>query len=469
MTGHAFAALCLTLTALFEVDVIPLENPSARIFPAPLVQGEDAALAVLDGHRLSLYSPSFETSSAHVTLEPGTSAFDIADVDGDGRSEVTAVCGPRILVHSLPPKGTSATRELFTAQTLLADPLAGPFPHVIVVPVGKEIALALPHAESLKMYRADGTLLIEIPLAPRGPNTASYGSPFLAWPVDPPQTGGEQAIETRLSVVREFHVSPPEELRGLFPPESPGLNDVEQSFRRGTPTQMREAGANEPENWPWFPLRTRRDGTERALYALAGPDHRSTLIRIREAHEAAKNQGIKIGPARKYPGTLVLLPERLPDFNGDGYTDLLLWSAPDPGSSLDSLSRALVGGDWPLRIRIHLFSPLKNRYEPACSGVLSLRIPLAWFLVKNAGLPLRNCVLEDFNGDGKTDLACSVSPKRFSVWLYADGLAAKPDFTQEFRESVSSVDLREDLSGAGRTSLVLRGSKSLYFLRATGE
>ena len=82
------------------------------------------------------------------------------------------------------------------------------------------------------------------------------------------------------------------------------------------------------------------------------------------------------------------------------------------------------------------------------------------------GLPLRHLVLQDINGDGRTDVALATGLARFAVWFCkAQGSFSKdPDCTAELPEAIREVALVADM-GEGRPSVIaLRGDKAIYVL-----
>ena len=115
-------------------------------------------------------------------------------------------------------------------------------------------------------------------------------------------------------------------------------------------------------------------------------------------------------------------------------------------------------------MRLHLFEPEQNRYAPRPFDIIKTRIPIGQFFRTHKGNPLKECVFEDFNGDGKTDLGFLTAENVFSAWLISDTISKKPDFTERFPEAITQLLLRGDIDSSGRTSLVMRGKNNLYIL-----
>jgi hypothetical protein len=229
--------------------------------------------------------------------------------------------------------------------------------------------------------------------------------------------------------------------------------------------EMQDAIKEEPVNWPWFEVRHEKSTVTRAYCAIE--ESMATVVRTCDVTVDADGFPDSVavpGPARRYPGALALSTTDLPDFNGDGYKDLLLWNAPRPGISVDTLLRAMVGRNWPITLTTHLYSPSKGRFEPEAATALTFRIPVTWFL--NGPSPLRSPVFADFNGDKKTDLGMCTEEKEYSVWLYSDGFAAVPDEKHTFTENITGIELTGDVAGNGKTSIVLRSDHYVYALYA---
>jgi hypothetical protein len=448
---------------LFDVYTIPLSNSQNCVFLAQAAADARPSVFVLDGNTLTIYPVGAPAAPSVITLEPGTSAFDVADINGDGRNEIIAVFGDRIVRYPIPAAGeASAPQNLFMLHTQLGVPGVGPYPHVLAIQREGRTLIALPCENTFELRSADGKLVSSYPIGVDAPRRVSYGSPFLALSDDPAYLGRGNALQ--MSVDRHIEFVP--ELPPDIMPE-----EIEASFHRERSYyRMRVAAEREIEEWPWFPLKTDGSTLQRVLFASSPRDALETLVRIRENKSPADDlseKGATTGPERRYPGVIVLTDDDLPDFNHDGYTDLLLWKAPMPGITVDALTRALTGRSWPLQLAVHLFSPEKRRYEPTPSAHIACTVPIDWFFMMEDTSPIRCVALRDFNGDGHTDMGCCVAPHRFSVWLYGDkGFAEQPDFTQTFPEPVTRLAFCEDLDGKGHTSLGIRTQKALYVLLA---
>jgi len=455
--------------ALFDVTSIPLGRPDARCFLAPADADKAADVFVLEGRRLTAYGSDAQGTPFPLVLEQGTTAFDVADIDGDGQNEVVAVCGPRILRYDLSstqpsPADTAPLpfEVLFELETQLSGAWRDPFPYVMALEREDGVVLALPCEEALELRTTDGQLAASYPVDASAEHTVSYGSPFAAWSVSPPQIGPPTALEMEVSRHLEFEPDWPDDL----------LPVAARGPKRMPEASVQHASLDE-RDWFWFPLKVDASTQQRVLYAPARPGYRDTLVWIRDsAAEDADltDRHVTISPKRRYPGILIDLEEDSADFNGDGYADLLLWQAPKPPMSVDGLTRAVLGRNWPLELTVHLFSTEKKRYEPKPAAHLTTLVPVTWFLTAFWETPMQPWVVRDFNGDGRTDLGLGNAPGRFQVWLFSEqGFAAKPDFSETFPEPITDVEFKADLDASGRTSIGLRTEKALYVLRAVAR
>lgn len=447
--------LCCLSAALFDVRTIPLHTPDAHVFLAHADRDTRADVFILEPGQASIFF-SQRDAVRTIPLPEDTTAVDIADLDDDGQPEIVAVSGNRILSIRLDAEVLPPPRELFSLHTQLANAGATPYPFVLTMRRDNKTLLALPCEETFELRTPDGAIVTSYPIGEDAPRRASYGAPFRAWTCEPPLLGAKDALEGAISRSVAFEPDLPAELSG---PSTAAL-----SLRRGTPLQTREAASQDIESWPWFPLALDGSGDMRVFYTLAPPDFRDSVVRIRGFARKSET-----GPERRYPGSLIIMDDDLPDFNHDGFADLLLWSAPEPGMSLDAATRALTAGSWPVNLSAHLFSPEKGRYEPVCAGTVACTAPIAWFLAPEASGPLHHCVLRDFDGDGCTDIACATAPNRFHVWRFThSGTATTPAYSQTFPEPITEITFKADLSGNGKTSLGLRTEHDLYVLFAIG-
>jgi hypothetical protein len=156
---------CACLSALFEVNSLPLPYPNAQVLLANADCDATADVFVVDGLRLVAYPSAANYAPVTIPLAEDTTAFDIADLDSDGRNEVIGVSRERILCYTIPTEGTAPPpRELFTLHTQFADAARGPFPQVIVVKREGRPLLALPCSETIELRGTDGTLVSQHPI-----------------------------------------------------------------------------------------------------------------------------------------------------------------------------------------------------------------------------------------------------------------------------------------------------------------
>jgi hypothetical protein len=461
MMTAVLMANCLLCGALFEVEHLPAKSADALCFIGQSGEDTTADLFVLDGFHLTLYEDAETRLVRELDLMPGTSALDVADIDGDGLCELVTVCGDKIMRYDLETNGFRTPETMFSLKTTLAGTVAHPFLHVMAVRRDNKLVIALPCENTFELHAVDGTLVESFSIGMDAPHRMTYGSPFNLASVDPPQLGGPGALDLRVSRMLAFKPDLPENILPM---------EVQNSlYRRGTLRQAREAADREPESWPWFPVKRDAAVRDRAYYAVTGSGSGDTLVRVQYEKPGVKagEKELVMGPERRYPGAALVTEDDLPDFNKDGFVDLVLWRVPEPAPTVDALARAVSGGRWPIWITTHCYLPDNRRFSPKATGRIVFHAPLSSFLSSASGSPLQHVVLRDFDGDGVTDFACCTAPDTYAVWrTNKNGFSDRPDFEQHFPEPISRVALRVDLDGRGRTSLVLRTASAFYVLRA---
>jgi hypothetical protein len=455
---------------LLEVESIPIDHRNAIFFLARTQTNGPADLFALRGHGLSIYRGAKSKEHSYIELLAKTSAIDVVDVDGDGYCELICICESRILSYPLQSSFSTDTNEsivpteLFRLKTQLSAPSPSTFPYVLVIEHGGESLLALPCENTFELRTLSGKLVESYPIGADAPRHVTYGWPFRSWSVSPAQAGPKGSLEllVRRSLAFEPHL-----------PAGLPIRPQKVVSYASTLLQRQEASNSAPQQWPWFPLQPGQPTSERVRYALAKPDFAHTLIRMQGTASVKEGYNSKpsIRSERRYPGSIFIARENLPDFNGDGYVDLVLWDTPQPAPSLKALTAAALGGLWPLRITTHLYDPVKGSYAPKPAARINLEAPITWFFEnRDSGMPLRHVVFGDFDGDGRTDFGCSSTPENYAVWCFRDGVfSSQPDFNHIFPEALEGIEFSADLKQDGTTSLGLRGSTRFFVLRAVNE
>ena len=450
--------VALPAFGLLDVQTIKLPSEGAQVFLAHADSDDTADIFILDGSTLNVYPSGAANSPSVIKLPESTSVFDVSDIDRDGANEVIAICGEQILLHEITAsQKDTAFEELFRLKTRFSQVAKTPSTTVLTIVSNDKLLLALPCEEEFQLRNRSGELVQSFPIMPVAYGDKTNTEDFYASSYDPPLFGSAESMELLCWQTVEYKTDLPEEL-------NPSLSRTVINTR-GTEWQADNAADKAPAAWPWFSLRANDNNEEnselpRVLYAYTRPNLQNTLLRLRTIDE----NGLQIGTARKYPGRIIVTDKDLPDFNGDGYVDTLFWKAPNPGMSVNAITRVVTGSQWPLRLTVHMFDPEKKRYSARPATVCELKVPVMWFF--DGVRPLKSCVLRDLNGDGRTDLGCKTAPDTFAIWLFNDkGFNARPDFTRKFTTDISHIEFHEELSKNNRTSIGLRSKKALYVIR----
>lgn len=448
-------AICLmaVLAAPFHVQTIPLPASDAHVFLAHSGSDRVADTFVLGASFLRIYTTGSAGPARDLALPAGCSAVDVADLDGDGQNEAIAVNGRKILRIAIDPsEELDDAVVLFEAESLLETWNGVPFPHVLVVHTEEGRFIGLPRAGGYELRTPDGSVHETFPSG--ADDAARIGRGFTSW-AHPSSTSEHDRLHMGV------HFAP-----YLFPelPASiaPAGGD-DRMERRSGHHQARSQTGDGTAYWGWFPLRVSQPGRERVLYA-ATDDGRDTWIRLEEPSDAPGGAGVVVGRKRKYNGALVIPRGDRPDFNGDGYADLLTWRAEQPAVSVNAFARALSDGTWPVRLFVHVYEAERKRYGGRAAGHVALRLPTDWLLDGRAAGPLRNLVLRDFNGDRRTDLALSTDERSFHLWRYEAGFTNEPQYTFTSDDDIEGILFQEDLAGNGKTTVGLKTGTTVFLL-----
>lgn len=452
------ATLLCTLAAAFDLQSISLTDPNADVFFAHADADGTADLFVRDRDLLTIFPSAHARTPRTIPLGDGVSMFDVGDLDGDGNPELVFFRGQQVCMAPLSPQeSVSPTQVLFETDSLPAAS-GEPQRRVLVVNRREQQVIALFRAEALEFVSPDGQVIERLEPSTTEDRQTTRSNPFHATAQQSPQPGFPHALEMRIRRVDGF---PPDLLDSLLP----GNGTTSTPAWHATYAQARDAASREPATWPWIPLQAGSTDL-RILFALSAPDLRATVVRVQEfiRTDDGNVENVKLGPPRRYPGIPVLTNDTPPDFNADGYADILLWHAPQPGRSMDALNRALSMQTWSLRLAAHVYLPDRRRYDPHPLGLIDTQLPLGWFLNPRSGVPLTHRLLRDLNGDGATDLALATGEAEFSIWLFDDGFSSEPDFRQRFATPITAIPLHADLDGTGNTAIILAAPNAYHIL-----
>ncbi len=444
---------CLVVAApLFDVHTIPLSVPEARTFIAG-ADGDDVAdLFVLDGSTLKFFDDGLVSAMLPIELPPETTAVDLFDLDNDGFLEVIVLSGKDVVRYALVGESAGQAQTLFRLAAHPPGFHAPPFLHVMCLREDGRVQVAIPEPGGVARYALDGTRLS----SPASAAVAAAPS-FDAWVVSPSSLAPGDAMEIRFE-----HAWQPGRIPGTGPETgaSPSLS--------AGPYRLRDVAQASPEQWPWFALSTASPASgERAHLAVQGAETGETHIVVRRRNQAG-DADFRLGPVRRYPGLPLWQSGLPPDFNGDGFTDLVLWRTQKPAPTINALSRALSAGSWPVDVSLHVFDPAASSFSPHSAGGLRIQTPIARFFSAAPDV-VAHVAMMDFNGDGFDDFGCATSPNSYAVWLWSDeALAKTPAFVYESPEPIVALAFREPLSRDGAAALGLRTATGLVFLRPVG-
>lgn len=442
--------------ALLEHTTIALHSNYVTSFWAPVREGLPLALFVVDGETVKIHGAGF-SDTIEINLQSGTSAFDVYDFDEDGVSEIIAVCGDKILQYKLSADApTSPPSLLFTTDSIFSKGRTNPVPLPLVFQVENHTAIGLPTEDGFEFRTFDGKLIRKEKA--ETPQDKSYGRGL----------GFSVVASTRGPVTSEpvvFRVRNTIEMDYSLP-NSLVAEDVPIAFRKIPLAHLTFRDTESFTAWPWFPLSSSGDISARVYYTIALPAMHDTKILILENMQTladGKNATKVRNDALIYPGRIIPLGEMLPDFNGDGYTDILLWSTTAFSNALDFVPKLLTDELVQVHVGIHLYNPDIRRYEAKASARIVTSIPFSRLVFSSEDSCFANVIFPDLNGDGFTD--CVWSPQgndlEFHLWDPDQNTLILLDKFR-FGEPVDKVLNCQAPEAPGNSSVVMKAGNSIH-------
>ncbi len=433
-----------------SVQQYSAQSQNAALYVLPAAHAVAPHIVILDDTTLTVYPANTSRPLFTHTIPADTLMFDLVDTNDDFEPELFTL-SPDALHHHSGGAQESIT-QLFPIEPPLPWKVEQPFLHSLIVSYLDAYHAAIPYLDTITLKDFKGEVVTTFP------KVLSTTETLFSLPIHPNQVGHSGAFEFRVDTMLTTPIEVPQALRSTM---------VHDSYEPLSPRKLRESETLELELWPQFPLRVASEGIPAVLYASHAPEHVNTVIRLKQqVLRSTPNtaEPYRFSSKRIYPGTMAIAESGLPDFNQDGYHDLVLWNIPLPGHSTSALLNSLQRQNWPLNITIHLFDPEKGLYEARPKARIKTHIALQYLFTRQSHSPLHNLSFADMNQDGASDLVFSPTPEELEVWCYQDGFNATPEYRSHFENPVSliAVPKQEMLNQAH--SILLRDKTSIYRL-----
>lgn len=422
------------------------ENAALYVLPNPGSGVPD--VVVLDDSTLTVYRGNAQTPVLSHSIPADTLFFDLYDTNGDTTPELF-VLTPNEVRH-YPAHDNASTIQLFPIEPPLPWKVDQPFLHTLLFHFNDIHLVAVPYQDTIELKSMDGKTISAFP------KLLSDVHSLYSIPIEPNQLGPDGAFEFRVDTLLTTPINVPMELRPTLP---------SKPFATATPQQLRDSELLELELWPSFPLTRTGEAPNKVIYASESPEHIHTVIRIKKKlprNIPNTTEAYRFSPKRTYPGMIGISASGLPDFNGDGYHDLLLWKIPIPGNSISTIMKSVQAQTWPIEITTHLYNPQKGLYDARPSSRIKTTVALQYILTRQSHSPLHNLSFVDLNADGKSDITFSPTAQSIATWIYSDQMDSIPVYQGRFEDPVSLITLnRAEVSDTGQ-SILLRGNRSIY-------
>jgi hypothetical protein len=429
------------------------ENAALYVLPGASLSTPD--IVILDETTLTVYRGSLQSPTISHTIPPNTLLFDLFDTNDDDVPELFILTPDEI--RHYPFANNQTTVQLFPILPPLPWIVEQPFLHPLVFHFNGAHLVAVPYQDNITLKNFDGKTVSTLP------KIRSDLHSLFSIPIVPNQLASKGAFEFRVDTLLTTPVTVPQELR---------LAQASTPFASVTPRQLRDSEQLELDLWPSFPLTPSPDDSLKVIYASHAPEYIHTVIRIKKKlprNIPSTTEPYRFSPKRIYPGTIGISESGFPDFNNDGFHDLLLWKIPIPGHSLGSLINSIRAQTWPIEISTHLYNPEKGLYEARPDSRIKTTIALQYILTRQNRSPLNNLTFPDLNNDGNSDIVFSSRPDQLDVWMYRRKLPDSPDYTAQFDGPVSLITINRPETPGQSRSILLRGKRSIYRVNLAEE
>lgn len=437
-------------TTAYQIFPYRAESENASLYLLPGVTSDAANIVILDDTELTVYPSTATRPSIQHTISPDTLLFDLYDSNDDGLPELFTLL-PDALLH-FPKANNQSSVQLFPIEPQLPWEVDQPFLHPIILSYDNSRLAAIPYQNNITLKNFDGKTISTLP------KILSDSHSIFTIPVKTNPLGSKDAFEFKVDSVLTTAINIPSELRPA--PANPDLDSP-------TPQRLREAEQREPDQWPTFPLSNDPENSERVIFASSAPEHVHTIIRIRRERprsDIVQADPISYTPERIYPGSLTLSPSGFPDFNADGFHDLVLWRMEIPGRSLSTLTSNLQAQTWPIELTVHLYDPEKRLYAARPTARIKTKVSIQFIVVRQNQSPLRNLSFADINGDGRSDITLSPDPNTLTTWTYDNGFSREPEYRSTFENPISIITSNRQDTRTSSGTLLLRGRSTIYRL-----
>jgi hypothetical protein len=438
------APLILSLLAAASPNAFVVPMPDdADVFLVDIDLDGSGDVAVLDGFKLTVYPTANRDYPLTLTLPKNARALDITTHPDTGKIAAIAVCGSEIRQFSFDGKANG--KRLFDHHSYLSEGDT-PYRYVMVFERNGESIFFLPSVGAIELRTWSGELRERIE-----PETVDRFEEVTGYSRSRSTIGNAGSLEF---FIHQSIGNEPAFIEKQWEDAS-GPRAHSPLMARSDFHKLDSPG----DQWPWFALQPDDEESTRIRCAVR-PHPLETHVRIDTTLSDPVAGGI--GPARKYPGMLTKLNSRLPDFNGDGFTDLLLWNTDRPSVSPSSIARMAVNQHWPIRLTTHLFDPETNRYTARPFATLSVRASIDALLQGSYGSPIHDAVVKDIDADGRTDVCFTVDGQTYVRWMMEERGAHAEEI--HLKEPIQHVSFNQALDNTDRVTIGLRTEHELYVL-----